>query len=182
VDTLGGMPAPIRSLLPLLALVLALAACGSDDEPAATAPAATTPPTASAPEATAPPADATQPGTTSVPRPEAEGRPGGSPGTDPDAGGEQAVRVPASFVVVAPGRLEPPSITVPAFLAVEISVRSDDGRAHRLVLETPTPHTLDVRAGERAAARIPGLRAGAYPVTLDGRVAGTLVAGGEVGP
>jgi hypothetical protein len=146
-------------------------------------------PTASAPEATAPPADATQPGTTAVTPPPAEraepdGRGGGSGGgaAPPDASGEQAVRVPASFVVLPGGRLDPPEITVPPFLAVEVSVRADDGRPHRVEVRTPRPQTLDVPAGGRAAVRIAGLRAGRYEVLLDGRPVGAIVAGGEVGP
>ena len=99
-----------------------------------------------------------------------------------DDGGSQQVRVPASFTVTAGGRLSPPTITVPPFLAVEISVRADDGKPHRIVLQTMPRHALQVAAGTRAAVRIPGLRAGRYPVTLDGRRAGALVAGGEVGP
>lgn len=146
----------------------------------------TTNPTASAPDATAPPTDATQPGTAPTTTPPAttttqtptETQPSG----DATGGGEQSVRVPASFVVTRSGRLTPPTITVPPFLAVEISIRSDDGRPHTLVLRTLAPHTLQVAAGKRAAVRIAGLRAGRYAVTLDGRRAGTLVAGGEVGP
>jgi hypothetical protein len=160
-------------------LALAVVGCGGGN----TGP-GTTDPTASAPDATAPPPDATQPGTgpvttppttTTAPTPTQTTAPGGD-------GGEQAVRVPASFVVVPGGRLRPPTITVPPFLAVEFSIRSSDGKPHRLVLHTPSPHALDVAAGRRAAVRIPGLRAGRYPVTLDGRAAGALVAGGEVGP
>ncbi|HMJ02816.1 MAG TPA: hypothetical protein VK506_07735 [Conexibacter sp.] len=167
--------------LGLLAAGLAATGCGSDDDPATS-----TNPTASAPDATAPPADATQPGTTAVTPPPAETEPGGATGgggaAPPDASGEQAVRVPASFVVTTSGRLDPPEITVPPFLAVEVSVRADDGRAHRLELRTPTPHVLDVAAGGRATVRIPGLRAGRYELLLDGREAGAVIAGGEVGP
>lgn len=156
---------------------LALAACGGGT----TGPG--TDPTASAPDATAPPADATQPGTAPATAPPATTTAPRTTTTETQpAGGEQSVRVPASYVVTPAGRLTPPTITVPPFLAVEISIRSDDGRAHALVLQTPQPHTLQVAAGERAAVRIPGLRAGRYPVTLDGRRAGALVAGGEVGP
>jgi hypothetical protein len=104
------------------------------------------------------------------------------PSEDDDSGGEQQVRVPASFVVEPGGRLTPPVITVPPFLAVEISIQADDGKPHRLVLRTPTPHMLQVAPGTREAVRIPGLRAGRYPVLLDGHRAGVLVAGGEVGP
>jgi hypothetical protein len=160
---------------------MALAGCGGGS----TGP-GTTNPTASAPDATAPPADATQPGTAPTTTPPATTRPTQTQttpsGGSSDDGGEQAIRVPASFVVASSGRLTPPTITVPPFLAVEISIRSDDGKPHRFVLRTPTPHALRVATGERAALRIPGLRAGRYPVTLDGRRAGELVAGGEVGP
>lgn len=168
---------------PAVLTALALAGCGGGS----TGP-GTTNPTASAPDATAPPADATQPGTAPTTTPPAttttpaQTKPGGGGGGGASGGGEQSVRVPASYVVTPSGRLTPPTITVPPFLAVEISIRSDDGRPHTLVLQTPQPHTLQVAASERAAVRIPGLRAGRYAVMLDGRRAGALVAGGEVGP
>lgn len=163
----------------LTVLAISVTACGGGN----TGPGATNP-TASAPDATAPPTDATQPGTapTTTPPATTTAPTVTEPSGDTDGGGEQQVRVPASFVVNPPGRLTPPVITVPPFLAVEISIRSDDGRAHTVVLQTPTPHTLKVAANERAAVRIPGLRAGRYTVTLDGRLAAALVAGGEVGP
>ena len=166
--------------LPALAVLTALAAagCGGGN----TGPGATSP-TASAPDATAPPTDATQPGTAPATTPPATTTPTETqPSGDTGGGGEQSVRVPASFVVTQSGRLTPPTITVPPFLAVEISIRADDGRSHTLVLRTPAPHTLQVAAGKRAAVRIAGLRAGRYAVALDGRRAGALVAGGEVGP
>ena len=173
---------PRRLIAPaaLTALVIALAGCGGGN----TGPGASTNPTASAPDATAPPTDATQPGTApATPPPATTTAPAETqPSGDADSGGEQQVRVPASFVVTQSGRLTPQTITVPPFLAVEISIRSDDGRSHTLVLQTPQPHTLQVAAGKRAAVRIAGLRAGRYPVTLDGGHAGALVAGGEVGP
>ncbi|HKG03149.1 MAG TPA: hypothetical protein VKB03_08205 [Conexibacter sp.] len=171
----------LTALAVLTALATAVSACGGGN----TGPGASTNPTASAPDATAPPTDATQPGTaptttppTTTTTPPTETQPSGDTGD----GGEQQVRVPASFVVTQSGRLTPPTITVPPFLAVEISIRSDDGRPHRLVIQTPQPHTLQVAAGRRAAVRIAGLRADRYTVTLDGRRAGALVAGGEVGP
>jgi hypothetical protein len=178
----------VRSSRLLLAAAGALLAAGCGGGSTGTG---TVAPTASAPDATAPPPDATQPGTGPVTPPPATATQPAQTQTTPSSGGddasagggEQSVRVPASFVVAPGGRLRPPTITVPPFLAVEISVRSADGRAHRLVVRTPTPQTLDVAAGGRAAVRIPGLHAGRYAVALDGRAAaGTLVAGGEVGP
>lgn len=172
-----------------LALLAAFAVAGCGGGNTGTGPAGE--PTASAPEATAPPTDATQPGTTAVTPPAptqtapADERGGGGAsagGEAGDDGGEQAVRVPASFVVAAGGRLTPRTITVPPFLAVEISLRADDGKPHRLLLQTTPPHALPVAPGKRAAVRIRGLRAGRYAVLLDGRRAGALVAGGEVGP
>jgi len=158
-------------------MTLAAVGCGDRDEQQTVT---VTAPTASTPDATTPPPDATQPGTTTVAPPATTTTP--APADPAPGGDEQQVRVPASFVVVAPGRLEPPTITVPPFLAIEISVRSDDGRPHRLVLGAAPRTTLDVRAGRRAAVRIRGLRAGQYLVMLDGRPAGALLVGGEVGP
>lgn len=160
--------------------VLVLAGCGGGSVGPAT-----TNPTASAPDAKAPPPDATQPGTgpvttrTTAPPPTHTQAPAPSPSP---AGGSQAVRVPASFVVVAGGRLTPATITVPPFLALEISLQSADGKPHRLLVQTPAPHALAVAAGGRSAVRIAGLRAGRYAVVLDGRRAGALVVGGDGGP
>ncbi len=76
----------------------------------------------------------------------------------------------------------PSSVSSPAFLAVEVSLSNDDGRAHRIVIHTPTPHTLVVAAGGRAAVLIPGLRAGQYAIDVDGTPRGALLIGGEPGP
>ena len=89
--------------------------------------------------------------------------------------------MPAAFTVAAGGALRPATITVPPFLAVELSVEAADGRAHRVLARTPSPVRFVVNAGGRAAVQR-GLRAGRYAIELDGRRAGTLVAGGEVGP
>jgi hypothetical protein len=98
--------------------------------------------------------------------------------TTPD---EQQVRVPATFTITASG-LRPRVITVPPFLAVELAAIAADGHDHILVLATDPPTTLTLQGGTSAGTRIRGLRAGRYAVTLDGRAAGALVAGGEVGP
>jgi hypothetical protein len=160
---------------------VALAGCGGGSVGGGT----TTPPTASAPDAKAPPTDATQPGTgpvtTQTMAPTQTHTPVPAPSPSP-AGGSRNVRIPASFVAAPGGRLAPARITVPPFLAVEVSLQSADGKPHRLVLQTPTPRTLAVGAGRRAAVRIAGLRAGRYAVLLDGRRAGALVVGGDGGP
>ena len=92
------------------------------------------------------------------------------------------MRVPATFVVRSGGKLNPPVVTVPAFLAVQFTVASGDGHTHSVVLKTPVLHTLAVPAHGHASLRIPGLRAGQYQIEVDGAVGGSLVIGGEPGP
>jgi hypothetical protein len=91
-------------------------------------------------------------------------------------------RVPASFEILAGGRLTPASVSAPAFLAVQVSVSSADSAAHQLALRTPTPHSLTVAAHGHASVLIAGLRAGTYAVDVDGRPKGALIIGGEPGP
>lgn len=91
-------------------------------------------------------------------------------------------RVPASFEILAGGRLTPATVSAPAFLALQISVRSADSTAHQLALGTPRPHSLTVAAHGHASVLIAGLRAGTYAVDVDGRPRGALLIGGEPGP
>jgi len=171
------------------ALAAGAAGCGDDDGGTVTTaaaqqtqpPPAATEPTASAPDAT-PPAPPTATSeqeipTSTVPPPPATTP---TPAEEQGGGGEEAVRVPATYVI-RDGRLTPPTISVPPRLAIELTVVSD-GAPHVLVLRTPQARTLRVEAGARASLRMPGLRAGSYALTLDGKPAGELIAGGEVGP
>ena len=98
------------------------------------------------------------------------------------SGGSTNVRVPATFVIRAGGKLVPPSISAPAFLAVQLSVASADGKQHHVLLKTPTPHSLNVPAHGRASVLVPGLRAGQYQIEVDGAARGLLSIGGEPGP
>lgn len=171
------------TLLPLAAVAALAAGCGDDDattgstSPTGPSPAVTGDgPVASTP-VTVPPADATPPpAETTATTPPADGDGGGA---EPPA--EEPIRVPATFEIRGAG-LTPPAITVPAFLAIEVSVANPDERERVVVVQTPRPQTLRVAAGERAVASIPGQRAGAYAITLDGRAAGQLIVGGEAGP
>lgn len=181
------------------ALALGAAACGDDEGGSTTGAGVTTAPggeitatatnpIATAPEATEPPADATTPTDATVPAPppetdEAPPPPANTQPAEPEATDEaEPVRVPATFTIDG-ARLDPPTITVPPFLAVEITVSAADGANHLVVVQTPEPHRLPVQGdGSRAVVRLAGLRAGRYAIEVDGREAGTLVAGGEVGP
>jgi hypothetical protein len=174
-----------RALAPVVAL--ALVAAGAGGCGGGSTGNGTTEPTASAPEATAPPADATQPGTgaTTTPTqtetlPSYRGQRGSSTG-ESDARG---VRVPATFTVVG-RRLQPSTITVPPFLAIQLTLRASDRQFHRLRLLTPEAQELDLGAEQRKVSLlIPGQRAGRYKLRLDyePKPIATLVVGGEVGP
>lgn len=169
----------LRSGLAILAaLALGLAACGDDSGGGSTGAASitsTSPPVATAPSAMEPPPDATGPAT--VP-------PGGAEHTGRDqdqAGGEEPVRVDAQFTVRG-GRLSPSTVTTPAFLAVQVSVRNLDGVAREVVVRADRVYRLSVGPGRRAARLIPGQPAGNYAVLVQGRRRGALVFGGEPGP
>ena len=95
--------------------------------------------------------------------------------------GAVTARVPARFTITAAGTVNPPTITVPAHFAVELIVVSDGG-AHQITLRTPQPASLTVRAHGQASTLINSLRAGRYPLQVDGAPKGALVIGGSPGP
>lgn len=170
--------------LALLGVVcgLGLAGCGSSSSGgsggSATTQAGSTP-TASIPLAPPPPTDATTTTPTSKSKAQTaapESQPGG-------AGDEQSIRVPATLLA-GRGQLEPRSVSVPAFLAVQVTIVSGDSRPHVYDIETPTTHRLTVPAGGHAGVRIPGLKAGRYRIApvMGGGPGATLVVGGEPGP
>jgi hypothetical protein len=105
-----------------------------------------------------------------------------SPSASHSSGGSTNVRVPATFVILAGGKLQPPQVSAPAFLAVQVSVASADGKGHRVVLKTPVPRTLSVPAHGHVSILVPGLKAGMYAIDVDGVAAGALSIGGEPGP
>lgn len=87
--------------------------------------------------------------------------------TEPDAGDEEGIRVPADFTLKG-GALTPAQITVPPQLPIAVTVRAADGQAHELLFSTVPPVTVDVPAGAPGTARIPGQRKGTYTVNVDG--------------
>lgn len=182
---------------PLTAFLVAvgLAGCGADDEPAPArtenddsptlAPTATptdtptatatptatpsgTPPTATAPSAPAPPPDG--------------GVLRGHSGEDQEggAGDEEAVRVPVDLVLDGEG-LTPPTVSVPAFLALSVRVRNDLPRTVRIRIAR-TGVAFRVRARSARTRRMSGLRRGTYTVDAGAAGRAELRVGTEPGP
>jgi hypothetical protein len=136
----------------LLALVLAAAGCGGDDEPAATTPTATA--------ETETTATMTTPEETPTETAPAETVPGTETGTSPEdtpggAGDEEPARTLALFTARA-GQIRPRLVRVPAFISVQIELRSADGAAYALRFGDTT-----IRAGGQinsSSTTIDGLR------------------------
>jgi hypothetical protein len=98
------------------------------------------------------------------------------------AGGSSNARVPATFTIGASGSVSPQTVSAPAFLAVALTVVSNDGHRHQVVVHTPVSRSLTVPANGHASVLIGGLRAGDYRVEIDGSQRAKLVIGGEPGP
>jgi hypothetical protein len=165
---LGGLAA--------LAAGAALGACGGSNDAAPTAsapPPGTAPSTATAPRATTPAqTTSTATGPSGGATAPTESQPGGG-------GDEQPVLVPARYTI-RNGRLDPPTIRVPAFLRVRVTVSSQDRQDHTLRV---AGREIALPAKGTGAATIDGLRAGRYPITEpDGTTVGALEVGGEPGP
>jgi hypothetical protein len=161
----------VPRLLLLLLVAAAVAGCG-DDETVSTpspTPEATAVPTE---EPTATPTATESPTPTATEQPAPEEQEGG-------AGDEEAARVPARFVVGSSG-VEPPQVSIPAFLAIELIVvnRLDDPMTVRLEGEDPVP----VAAGDTVRARLAGRRPGRYPISFGSAGDALLVTGREPGP
>lgn len=98
------------------------------------------------------------------------------------AGGSIDARVPATFALGVAGALSPAQVSAPAFLAIAVRITSASGSAHTATIATPHPVALRIPPHGAAATRIPGLRAGTYPILIDGVRRGALLIGGEPGP
>jgi hypothetical protein len=87
------------------------------------------------------------------------------------------VSVPVTYTVKR-RRLIPPGLTVSPHLPILLTAVSADAKRHRLLVEVP-PHgqTLVVPAHGRVVLHLPGLASGTYGITVDGRVAGGIIAG-----
>jgi cytoskeletal protein RodZ len=179
-----------RAVLLWLALLVTPVGCGSSAS-ASKSPTASPPATAqtTAPATTRTATQTATTGTTPETTPTATGAPptGTQTTTNPAApasGGAPPsdVRLPATFTILPGGSLSPATITAPAHVPVALTVISGDGRPHRVLLRTPTRYTLTVPAHGRGSILLTGLKAGRYPLDVDGTASGTLVIGGAPGP
>lgn len=133
------------------------------------------------PPATSPTTQTTAPTATGTPptAPETSTNPGApaTGGTPPED-----ARIPATYTIVSGGSLNPPTITAPAHIPVQLTVVSGDGRSHEVVLRTEPPRALAVPAHGRATVLITGLRVGRYTLDVDSKPRGGLAIGGAPGP
>jgi hypothetical protein len=168
----------------LSAALIALAGCGGDESSSSspsstategpTATATATPPVASDPNAPTPPPDAPTPTATATPG--GEDQPGGG-------GDESAARVPVAVTVGTDGTLSPSQVDVPAFLALELQVRNRTGSPLRVTWDASEPAgTFEVGVGKVGSRRVAGVKAGPYPLTIQGAGTVTVNAGAEPGP
>jgi hypothetical protein len=88
------------------------------------------------------------------------------------------VRVPARFTIAADGSVNPPTITIPAHLPVELIVIGN-AQPHRIALRATT---FAVGAHQQAEKLVDGLKTGSYPLEVDGVRKAVLTIGGEPGP
>ncbi|MGH2763175.1 MAG: hypothetical protein ACRDL4_05130 [Thermoleophilaceae bacterium] len=161
-----------RPLALVLALLVALAACGGDEEePAATTeaqPAPTATETGAETQATEAETEAPQAETDEAEAPEPEPQPPTSPEDQPGgAGDEEPARTLALFTGEG-GRISPRVVRVPAFISIRVELRSTDGRPYGLTFEG---ETIRVSGG-----------LGSVSTTIDGLRPGDAVVGTPTGP
>jgi hypothetical protein len=87
--------------------------------------------------------------------------------------------LPAHFIVGADDSVTPPTISGPAGTQILLTVTSKASHPIRLAVAS---HTLSVATGGRASARIPPLKAGDYPITVNGAKHASLAIGVQPGP
>jgi hypothetical protein len=148
----------------LAALVIALAAwpaaCGGDDEEAASEaqPAPTAEP---APPATDETEDATEEGPEPEPEPETEPtetRPRASPEDQPGGAGDEEPARSLALFTGEDGRIAPRVVRVPAFISIRVELRARDGGEYGLTFDG---ETIRVSGGlSSVATTIDGLRPG----------------------
>jgi hypothetical protein len=155
-----------RHLL-ILAVCSVAAGCGGDN------PTVGPPETATATETATPAATATATATaTASASPSPEDQEGG-------AGDEEPARVPLEFTLSDSG-LKPATISVPAFLGLELIVHNRTAQPQHVELEGSG--SLDVPADDTARARFEGRKNGTYQVDAGSAGHAQVIVGVEPGP
>ena len=163
-----------------LALLLALAGCGGDDdEPAATTEA---PPPTAEPEPTEPTeTEEAETEETEAEEPEAEPEPAEpepaepepaeppeSPEDQPGGAGDEEPARSLALLTGEGGRITPRRVRVPAFISIRVELRSEDGREYGLTFDG---ETIRVSGGLSSVS-----------TTIDGLRPGEAVVGTPTGP
>jgi hypothetical protein len=153
----------------LLLLLVAVVGCGDDETVSSPSP---------TPEATAVVTETPTPSPTETPMPTATEQP---PPEEQEggAGDEEEARVPARFVVSASG-VEPPQVSLPAWLAIELIVVNR--LSEEIIARLQGAEPLPVAAGETRSVRLDGRRPGRYPISFGPAGDALLVTGAEAGP
>jgi hypothetical protein len=98
------------------------------------------------------------------------------------SGRSKNVQLPAIFAIKAGGVLDPPQIAAPQRTAIELTIRSRDGRTHLFVLDTPHPYRATVQPGALTRRRLTGIPKGTYSIDVDHVRRGALIVGVAPGP
>jgi hypothetical protein len=169
-----------RPVLLALLISLALAGCGGSSS-TSTRTSATTSPNGSGVAATSSAAStSTAPTTSATSASTTSGADSSTSSTT--AATDTNVRLPAKFAIQAGGILFPPVVAAPKHTTIDLTVRSQDGKRHTVVLRTPHAYTLVVVPGRASQLALKGLPNGAYAVKVDGAVRGRLIVGATPGP
>jgi hypothetical protein len=150
-------------LIAAFGLLMAFSGCGGDDEESSSAP-STAPAGTSSETATAEAPTETEP----VVEDKTESEPAESPEDEPGgAGDEEPARTLALFTA-NDGRITPRVVRVPAFISIEVQLRSADGAKYRM------------RFGDTTISVGGGL--GSVSTTIDGLRPGEAIVGTPEGP
>jgi hypothetical protein len=92
------------------------------------------------------------------------------------------VRIPAAFTIAAGGAVNPPLISVPPKVTIELALRNQDSRAHRIQLSVAHFPAVSVPAGGSETTEVSGVAKGDYRLLVDGAPKARIVVGAVPGP